>query len=177
MCWARKIPRSWPLCWQINYSQRLYLTDWFSWVSWWTPRASLMGGASRKVSADRITYTFVLLSPPPPVARTTPKYLSVAGGEAFQHSQRLYIDSLAWMAGTDCPDLRSDLKHISTSIKSLYVCMGGKKGLLKVSSNRVDSSRTLCLFYPCLLPFFFVACAGFREWMKYSSHLDSLYRI
>ena len=93
-----------------------------------------MGRASTKVSADRITYIyFCFIEPIPLFASTTPKYLSVAGGEAFRHSQQLYTSTLAWMAGTNCPDLRRELKHISASIKSVYMCMDGGKGLFKVS--------------------------------------------
>ena len=99
-----------------------------------------MGGAGAKVSADTVMCTYLLIPPPhssPPSVSTTPKYLSFAEGGAFQRSLQLYTGTLAWMAGTSCPDLRTDLKAISTSIKSLYLGMDGRKGLLKVSFDHV----------------------------------------
>ena len=107
-----------------------------------------MGGTGAKVSADGVMCTYLLIPPSPPSVSTTPKYLSFAKGGAFQRSQQLYTGTLAWMAGIHCPDLRTDLKHISTSIKSLYVGMDGRNGLLKVSFDHVgggeDSSGTQC---------------------------------
>ena len=96
-----------------------------------------MGRTGAKVSTDGVMCTYLLIPPPPPSVSTTPKYLSFAEGGAFQHSQQLYTGTLAWMAGISCPNLRTDLKHISTSIKSLYVGMDGGRGLLKVSSDHV----------------------------------------
>ena len=98
-----------------------------------------MGGTGAKVSTDGVMCTYLLVPPlsPPPSVSTTPKYLSFAKGGAFQHSQHLYTGTLAWMAGINCPDLRTDLRQISTSIKSLYVGMEGRRGLLEVSSDHV----------------------------------------